>query len=94
MMMYKIFSFSFIFLTPIFAYILVKFFNLNRFGILFTCIIKTLTFWLTFFYYASGVGLVIKTLRGFVPSAGPMTPAASNSSIKRVARLNPTDKRR
>ncbi|HAK39215.1 DUF3397 domain-containing protein [Streptococcus sp.] len=36
MMMYKLFSFSFIFLTPIFAYILVKFFNLKRFGILFT----------------------------------------------------------
>ncbi|MBJ7540429.1 MULTISPECIES: DUF3397 domain-containing protein [Streptococcus] len=36
MMMYKLFSFSFIFLTPIFAYILVNFFNLKRFGILFT----------------------------------------------------------
>ena len=36
MMMYKLFSFSFVFLTPIFAYILVTFFKLKRFGILFT----------------------------------------------------------
>ena len=35
-MMYKLFSFSFVFLTPIFAYILVTFFKLKRFGILFT----------------------------------------------------------
>ena len=36
MMMYKVFSFAFVFLTPIFAYILVTFFKLKRFGILFT----------------------------------------------------------
>ena len=35
-----------------------------------------------------------KTFRGFVPSAGPITPANSNSSINRVARLNPTERRR
>ena len=36
MMMYKLFSFLFVFLTPIFAYILVTFFKLKRFGVLFT----------------------------------------------------------
>lgn len=34
------------------------------------------------------------TFLGLVPSAGPMTPAISSSSMRRVARLNPTDKRR
>lgn len=35
-MVYKLFSIAFLVLTPLFSYILVTFFNLKRFGILFT----------------------------------------------------------
>ncbi|MGF0049332.1 DUF3397 family protein [Streptococcus alactolyticus] len=35
-MIYKLFSIAFLVLTPLFSYILVTFFNLKRFGILFT----------------------------------------------------------
>ena len=77
MMMYKIFSFSFIFLTPIFAYILIKFFNLNRFGILFTdlafplfafeiaLVVSKFLDSSVFFYYLICLSLLALTLTAF-----------------------------
>ena len=75
--MYKIFSFSFIFLTPIFAYILVKFFNLKRFGILFTdlafplfafeiaLVVSKFLDSSVFFYYLICLSLLALTLTAF-----------------------------